>query len=603
MDSLEIIHDIFWFEFEDERLDILTNFHESFQVQACPWSWKTTLLVAKLMLLAQTIDFSQESVCVLTHTNVAVEEIRKKIDKCNKLWYEKFINNVNKLFSYPNFIWTTQSFLDRYLWIPWYIKKYWRKPVFIWDEFIDTNFLWVNYNILTNDLEVPSNKNYLTRKAETKRKVLYVKRNIQIIIERKLSYKEIDYFSDYYLENTSSIKKLLQKRFNYVFLDEIQDTNSLHIDILNKLFEWGNNVIQWFWDYNQEILEDWEKNDFTVFWTWEIKNIDNSMRLSSIIANKVKNVCIEPQNLQWIERIDIPIYFIIFDEDRILDVIPEYERIIKLHSYEWIQREDLLFKAVWWVKKDENQSNLYIWKYWEKFNNWKIKKSKVNLFSYFQKIDNKEFEKEWYRKYKNTIIDWIIHVFNQKENQIKQENWKWFSKVTLIKYLTEKDLISEFNLNIYKWANNIINDALDWNKVKEYILWLDINWKHVKDSSFLNNDIFWTPEEISELSSNNIYCENSQEIIFSTIHNVKWETHTWTLLLDTDFHEQNNGKIIEFWNNVRSKKSLRVRNKKWLKMNYVWLTRATHLLCVAIKKDNLKCEMLEESEYIKIIEL
>jgi len=35
------------------------------------------------MFLAQTIDFSKESICVLTHTNVAIDEIKKKIKKCN----------------------------------------------------------------------------------------------------------------------------------------------------------------------------------------------------------------------------------------------------------------------------------------------------------------------------------------------------------------------------------------------------------------------------------------------------------------------------------------------------------------------------------------
>jgi hypothetical protein len=36
------------------------------------------------MFLAQTLDFSKDSVCVLTHTNVAVEEIKRKIKKHNK---------------------------------------------------------------------------------------------------------------------------------------------------------------------------------------------------------------------------------------------------------------------------------------------------------------------------------------------------------------------------------------------------------------------------------------------------------------------------------------------------------------------------------------
>lgn len=604
-----------WKKFDKARKKILLDNKKSFQVQACPWSWKTTLLVAKLMFLAQTIDFSTESICILTHTNVAVDEIKRKIKKHNKPWYEDFINKVYKLFDYPNYVWTIQSFLDKYLWIPWYEKKFKKKPNFIWDEFI-TKFNWINYNIILDKLETTDNK---LNKLLTNSKIEYFKKQIQIQNFWKLSYREIDYFSLKHLGESENIKNLLQKRFNYVFLDEIQDTHSLHIEILNKLYNWStNNIIQWFWDYNQEIFDDW--NDwwkFTIFWKENPKQINNSLRLSSVIAENVKNVCVKPQPLKWIDRRNIPIYFIIFDKPE--EVIPKYLKIINDHKddfkliekddFKLIEKEDLIFKAVWWVQKEKENWKLSIWSYWNKYNNWKIIKSKANFFAYFQKVDEKDFKNKWYSIYKDNFISWILHIFNQnKDNQILykyiDKNWiekeKHFSKTTFIDYLKKNDLYNEFQKSIFQFSNNIQNWTLKWDEVKNYILSLEISWKKVKNDDFLKNNVYWTPEDILNISKDNKFSENSikiweieTHIQFATIAKVKWETHTWTLVLDTDFYEQNTSKILDFWNSDIDKNTEWPHNKKWLKNHYVAITRATHLLCIAVHKDRSNISLIK----------
>ena len=589
-----------WQKFDKERVDILLNFKSSFQVQACPWSWKTTLLVAKLMFLAQTIDFSKESICVLTHTNVAIDEIKKKIKKCNIPWYENFINNLHKIFEYPNFVWTIQSFLDKYLWIPWYTREYKKKPNFIWDEFID-KFNWIHYNVIEKKLETKDNK--LNQLLENT-KIIYFKNQIQIQNFWKLSYKEIDYFSLKYLQDSKIIKLLIQKRFKYIFLDEIQDTHSLHTKILNWLYDnWENNIIQWFWDYNQEIFNEWiDWWKFTIFWNKEAKKIDNSLRLSSIIAENVKNICIEPQKLIWIEWRNIPIYFIIFNKNEPEKVIGKYIKIIEKHKkdFEWIEKDDLIFKAIWWnwkeddektkkkKEKDGKREKLYIWRYWKNYNNWKITKTKNNLFSYFQKVEEKEYKNKWFSIYKDNFIKWILHSFNQnKDYQIKTSDNKYFSKTKFLEYLKENNLYLDFQNNIYIFAKQIENKTLDWEKVRSYILNLEINSKKIKDDNFLKNKIFWTPDEINNLSKDNLYSENGYKIQFSTIAKAKGETHTWTLVLDTDYSSENTSRILRFW------KDKKEYTKWWdiaksLRNYYVAITRATHLLCISICEDNLK---------------
>lgn len=53
---------------------------ESTDVQACPGSGKTTVLMAKLQHLAGKMPLPQgRGICILSHTNVAVDEIKTRL--------------------------------------------------------------------------------------------------------------------------------------------------------------------------------------------------------------------------------------------------------------------------------------------------------------------------------------------------------------------------------------------------------------------------------------------------------------------------------------------------------------------------------------------
>ena len=81
---------------------------------AVPGSGKTTTLVAKLAILAKKWPFSNAGICVLSHTNVAREEIESKLG-----------NTVEgkQLLSYPHFIGTLHSFFDTLFVLPWLHSK------------------------------------------------------------------------------------------------------------------------------------------------------------------------------------------------------------------------------------------------------------------------------------------------------------------------------------------------------------------------------------------------------------------------------------------------------------------------------------------------
>ncbi len=106
--------------FEDktsERRKIIDCWNNA-NIIACPGSGKTTVLLVKLLLLSQRMPFEDGSgICVLTHTNVAIDEIKSTLG-----------NKADIIFKYPNFFGTIQSFVGQFL-----LKKslwdYYRSPV------------------------------------------------------------------------------------------------------------------------------------------------------------------------------------------------------------------------------------------------------------------------------------------------------------------------------------------------------------------------------------------------------------------------------------------------------------------------------------------
>ena len=120
--QLEIAEeDIDWVEsvlkngihFDNARRNIIKNL-ESKDIQSFPGSGKTTVLVAKLAILAQKWFLTNSGICVLSHTNVAREEIAEKLGN----------TDVGKrLLSYPHFVGTFQSFFDTFVALPWLRSK------------------------------------------------------------------------------------------------------------------------------------------------------------------------------------------------------------------------------------------------------------------------------------------------------------------------------------------------------------------------------------------------------------------------------------------------------------------------------------------------
>src|SRR5689334_16403560 len=79
------------------------KFHGQLDVAACPGSGKTTLLVAKLAIMARKWPSRHRGLCVLSHTNVARNEIADRLGQAG-----------HTLLKYPHFIGTIHGFVNEF---------------------------------------------------------------------------------------------------------------------------------------------------------------------------------------------------------------------------------------------------------------------------------------------------------------------------------------------------------------------------------------------------------------------------------------------------------------------------------------------------------
>ena len=219
-------------QFDDERKKIIKNM-ESVDIQAFPGSGKTTILVAKLAILAKKWEFPYAGICVLSHTNVAREEIENRIGN----------NDVGrKLLSYPHFIGTVHSFCDTYITLPWlrsngyqinvidtqYVRELrWKELPYGTRSYLEKNHKDSGICEYREDIgKIDWNK-----AGETKQKILD-----EIEKTQKTGYftfGEMILFAKKILNEHSNLSDSIQQRFPILFIDEAQDTDLLQWEIIS----------------------------------------------------------------------------------------------------------------------------------------------------------------------------------------------------------------------------------------------------------------------------------------------------------------------------------------------------------------------------------
>lgn len=140
----------------------------------------------------------------------------------------------------------------------------------------------------------------------------------------------------------------------------------------------------------------------------------------------------------------------------------------------------------------------------------------------------------------------------------------------------------------------------EWNSIlntiyTDFTEYIDL--KKIGDTSFVawkGKDLLKN-EEVKTVNKKEYIDEDTGRIVelqFGSIHSSKGRTHLSTLIVETKYHEYNLESILP-WLTGRSKK-LGKRNKQRLKCQYVAMTRAKGLICLAMKRDSISEETRKE---------
>lgn len=598
--------------FDDERRTFIRNL-DTIDLQAVPGSGKTTVLLAKLLVLEKYLPFEDGSgILVISHTNAAVDEIKNRIGK-----------HCPKLFAYPNFVGTIQSFIDTYLAIPYYVSKYQHKPYRIDNEIFEENHYipyaargFLNRRQDANDI---LNNSRLVGEDELKyaflqkRFPLSNKNNptYQSILTLKRKLRDLGYLcfddayivANQYIAKIPKVKSLLQKRFYFIFVDEMQDIDVHQYKILEEIFYDNGNSLSMYQrigDKNQAIFssevkleEIWQDRDLTF-------QITGSFRLTPVNSNIVKPFGIAEIEIEGRNDINdngeiIRPHIIVYDDESIKQVILKYAEIIKgFQDNELIpQNPKYPFKAIAWVKKKDDPK-IALKDYWPNFEETEHN-PKIDyqcLKSYLFAFDKNTKTLEAVRKY---ILNAVLKIF-RLEN-ILFEDSRNYTKRRLINFLKENHRLfyEDFKLKIYQWSINVIRGKTEdvVNEIRFFVP--DILSKFekiiVKSSTFINDNMDENPIIIPTNSTDKInVCKiNGIEIDIATVHSSKGQNHTATLYLESNY-EQRSGIGYESQRLAEQFKGSQFSDTRTFhihstKMTYVGLSRPTHLLCVGVHKD------------------
>lgn len=608
-------------EFDDERKTFIRDFR-TIDLQAVPGSGKTTALLAKLVILERKLPFADGSgILVLSHTNAAIDEIKKKIQK-----------HCPKLFSYPNLIGTIQSFVDEFLAIPFYVHKCKKKPNRI-DHEIYNEVATRRYNNIPNSAA----KNWLNKQHDPENLFKNFRFDIdlnltngmngniilrsngnsvsyktfktikqQILQSGVLNYDDAYFLAECYLKEIPNIKTILQKRFSFVFVDEMQDMDTHQYNLLEKIFyDEGNSIskIQRIGDKNQAIYNSVKATD-----VWQDRadmlRLNGSQRLSKPIADIVKKFALysdETFDIVGKSECEVKPHILVFDTANIGNIISCFAQIVKDNG---LENSEKPIKVVCWNtdwKEDETSrqdaSKLRLEDYYKGFKKEKDKPKQDydNLKSYLLYYE----KKQTFEPIRKNILNAFLKIL-RLEN-INTTDDRPYTKKQLIDFIHDKDIqkYDELNLNIYNWSIGIIQEITDnvWNEIKAYVpILLAMFDKTISASTdFINNDIAEVPSENTEiLTPTNHYKEDGLVIEITSVHAVKGQTHCATLYLESYFQKDGNGANAKSYESQRLKdqflgsqiqSTVGDRIKQSAKMAYVGFSRPTDLLCIAIHQD------------------
>lgn len=592
--------------FPEDARNVIRCWHST-DVAACPGSGKTTVLLAKLKLLADRMPLENGAgICVLSHTNVAVNEIKNRLS-----------DYADRLLSYPNYIGTIQSFIDRFVTMP-YLRNISGQNVQVVDSLTYAQHMLskIQHEAKYKVLDYVTRNNFGTGGQFSDRinhtQALHIRDDGALYIgkqKRPLAgvgkasakqYKElmvellkdegIIRYQDAYVYASVAIDELpaeytdlFSSRFQYVFIDEYQDCNNLQRQAIDAIFDPQKCAVFKIGDSDQAIYNSAE--DTTPDWIPQpdFLPIMTSCRFNQEIANVLCKLKKGEKNIATLAgATGAKPVLLVFSPEKIDRVIGGFISALEKHE---LYDNNGVYKAIGAVKR-ENLSGLKIGSYWTEFDGSANKKSEYSYWVLVDEIAQYLLEGKLY-KAEQSVRRLLCRVFHYIP--IKHPvSGKDYTMVTMKKLLDDKYRESYcqwiYEMSRMQKIERCSVDQMVRQRINELLRINDPSRPDIFTAlpeSFLEEA---TGANFVDISEKNVLIDpiRGRRIVFDTIHGVKGETHDATLYLETNRQGASDlNRILPYFGVGRCCSSNLHDSSR--KLAYVGMSRPKKLLCVAMQ--------------------
>jgi hypothetical protein len=572
-------------------------------------------VAAKLLILSKKWSAKHQGICVLTHTNVACDEIRERLQK-HPAGY--------KLISYPHFIGTIQEFVNKYLGMPYLRGKYQFKR-FVEDaegkievrriqmegctvEQICRNLYQscnqANYNDIKDylgslhllnsegDLRFfkQNNSHEISRAVGNSDRWKMLSELKEALFESGIfQYRDIYSFANRLLLQNKQLLIALRKRFPIVLVDEMQDTQKYQDELINSIFDVDCVKLQKLGDPDQAIFDNMggEAPNDSFNNNSDLEPIKSTHRFGKDIASKISGLSIsqigEIETLCEENDVDVPHAVLVYRDATKGDVLERFSKLVEECD------PDQKWTCVKAVGATEGTGG-FISKYWSDYDRRKsVKRPKPEKLIHLVK-------REWWTVQPHSsfhyslLLQGVIDVLRLSDTKdTRTETSQYFSAMSLSSWLKDNDKQVLFRKLLTTWIYSSNPDPDQWiAQVAELRELLCIISVDDETTNYLANDEAVNVENGEKYLTKNIFqATNGREIEVGTIHSVKGETHDATLVLETKNHQYDVEQLLEHIALSDTHRITAIRKSKFARQLYVAASRPRNLLCLAVHEDHI----------------
>ena len=616
--------------FDDEGRREALMCTESRDVQACPGSGKTTLVVAKLMILVDRWRWHDRGVCVLSHTNVAREELEKRLGQHPM---------GHRLLGYPHFIGTIQRFVDQFLALPCLRSRGLAVTIIDNDRLAaramrllpryrtasaylghrqDGRSIVSGLRFEGPDLTLGSAcSSGLTVGQSTPTHGQLAQLKWRMCEEGVFRFDDMYAFAQAYMSESPEVIEGLRYRFPWVFVDEMQDTDEVQDDLIQTVF--GEQcILQRFGDANQAIYSAESVADCrSTFPAADLIHVSGSMRFGSTIAGFASPLTAAvPQLLVGLRSVPARRHSVfLFGPEEISRVLSHFGNLLA-SEYGGGLPAGYVAKAVGFRKSEPDASAIRrlpfnIGDYWRQFDpRLTVRSPKPStLVEYVALARDSTRRRGECREGYATIIESLLELFRLQG--ARDDAGSALTRTRLFAAFQDSGQSSAEELRSVLAELCLSTAELTrrwWGEVEERVRRLIEPWSSGGLTTSAREFLVWVDQAerlhseagLVPTSSMNVYRYDSAvgpiDIEVTTIHAVKGQNHDATLVLETFWRGHHDlAEMVEFLTGERSTANLSAGNsRERMKRVFVGMTRPKDILCLALHRDHATAEQRTE---------